>query len=100
MKIRHVLVGCVALGAAVTGAAPALAAPAAHPSSVAVAAATRSVCAQDLYVRETAQGVVIGTLFKGDNFAVSRYSPSGAYAYGHAYGNVHKDGWVQTAGLC
>ncbi|MFI9011056.1 hypothetical protein ACIGNX_27860 [Actinosynnema sp. NPDC053489] len=60
----------------------------------------RRVCAQDLYVRATAAGVVIGTLYYGDNFDVQRYSPSREWVYGHAYGNVHRDGWVQNGWFC
>ncbi|GIG56042.1 hypothetical protein Lfu02_04140 [Longispora fulva] len=61
---------------------------------------TRQVCAQSLYVRATAAGVIIGTLYYGDNFAVDHYSPSRQWVYGHAYGNVHQDGWVQNGWFC
>ncbi|MFD9741790.1 hypothetical protein [Umezawaea sp. NPDC059074] len=68
----------------------------ADPSTQAV----RQVCAQDLYVRATAAGVVIGTLYFHENFDVSRYSPSRDWVFGHAYGNVHQDGWVQNGWFC
>ncbi|QQQ74129.1 hypothetical protein IOD16_23240 [Saccharothrix sp. 6-C] len=64
------------------------------------AQAVRQVCARDLYVRATAAGVVIGTLYYGENFDVQRYSPSGQWVFGHAYGNVHQDGWVQNGWFC
>lgn len=64
------------------------------------ATSAETVCAQDLYVRATAGGVMIGTLYHGDHFAVYRYSPSRQWVYGHAYGNVHKDGWVQNGWFC
>ena len=68
----------------------------ADPSTQAV----RQVCAQDLYVRATAAGVVIVTLYFHENFDVSRYSPSRDWVFGHAYGNVHQDGWVQNGWFC
>lgn len=70
------------------------AAPAASAST------THRVCAQDLYVRETPQGVVIGTLFYGEHMRVDRYSPSRQYAYGYAYGGANKYGWVQNGWFC
>ncbi|MFE2758249.1 hypothetical protein ACFXGA_40250 [Actinosynnema sp. NPDC059335] len=77
----------------------AIAAPAAVADPVS-AQEVRQVCAQDLYVRATAAGVVIGTLYYGENFDVQRYSPSRQWVYGHAYGNVHRDGWVQNGWFC
>ncbi|MGA8114751.1 MAG: hypothetical protein WCA46_13890 [Actinocatenispora sp.] len=68
--------------------------------SAPASAQTETVCAVDLYVRQTAAGVVIGTLYKGDHFDVERYSPSREWVHGHAYGNVHKDGWVQNGWFC
>lgn len=64
-------------------------------------ASTRlTVCAQDLYVRDAPQGVFIGTLFYGQTMEVTKYSPSGEWAYGFAYGNVNKWGWVQNGWFC
>lgn len=40
-----------------------------------------------------------GSLQRGESFKVSRFSPSGVYAYGFAYGRVNKVGWVRTSGL-
>lgn len=90
--IRRGLATTVVLAA--TGAGALVAAP----SATATDAAT--VCAQNLYVRYIPQGVVIGTLYKGDHFAIDHYSPTRQYVYGHAYGNVHKDGWVQNGWFC
>ena len=66
----------------------------------AASAVTHPVCANNLYVRAAPGGVIIGTLYRFDNFDVDRYSPSGLWAYGHAYGNVHQDGWVQSGWFC
>ncbi|MET1073446.1 MAG: hypothetical protein ABWY11_12435 [Umezawaea sp.] len=85
-----------ALGTALALAAVLTPSATADPSAQAV----RQVCAQDLYVRATAAGVIIGTLYRGDNFDVSRYSPSRDWVFGHAYGNVHQDGWVQNGWFC
>ncbi|NUT91044.1 MAG: hypothetical protein HOY78_03350 [Saccharothrix sp.] len=74
-------------------------APAANASPVGTQA-VRQVCAQDLYVRNQPAGVIIGTLYYGDNFDVYRYSPSREWVYGHAYGHVHRDGWVQNGWFC
>jgi hypothetical protein len=60
----------------------------------------RTVCATDLYVRDAPQGIFIGTLYKGQTMEVTEYSPSGAWAYGFAYGNVNKWGWVQNGWFC
>jgi hypothetical protein len=72
------------------------------PTATAAAATntTREVCAQSLYVRAAPAGVVIGTLFTGDNFNVERSDASGIWLFGHAYGNVHKDGWVENGWFC
>ena len=64
------------------------------------ASTTYEVCANDLYVRNTAAGVVIGTLYRGHHFRVDRYSPSGQWAEGYAYGHVNRAGWVQNGWFC
>lgn len=67
----------------------------------AASASTRyTVCANDLYVRASPAGVVIGTLYYGQSFRVDRYSPSGQWAEGFAYGNVNRYGWVQNGWFC
>lgn len=98
---RRVFALGLAMGAAVLtaglSAAPAMAAP----SSAVQATVTRMhVCAQDLYVRNAPAGQVIGTLYQGQTFDVERYSPSGQWAYGMAYGHVNQHGWVEAAYLC
>jgi hypothetical protein len=60
----------------------------------------RTVCAQDLYVRDGPAGIVIGTLFYGETFDVDRYSPSGQWVYGYAWGHANKWGWVQNGWFC
>ena len=40
-----------------------------------------------------------GTLEQGETFTVKRLSPSGKYAYGMAYGDMNRHGWVLAAGL-
>ena len=40
-----------------------------------------------------------GTLTKGQTFTVKRFSPSGKYAYGMAYGHMNRHGWVAAADL-
>lgn len=78
--------------AALTGGVAA--APAASASTM------HTICAQDLYVRDTPQGVVIGTLFYGERFRADRYSPSRQWVYGYAYGQANKYGWVQNGWFC
>lgn len=65
----------------------------------AVAAERKTVCAQDLYVREQPMGRAIGTLYYGQSMDVERYSDSG-WAYGFAYGHVNAHGWVQAGWFC
>ncbi len=105
MSSRMFTVG-LALSAVLTAGAatavPAMAAPAVRAGTTAVYPnLTRMhVCAENLYVRESAAGRAIGTLFNGDTFDVERYSPSGEWAYGMAYGHVNQHGWVMSAYLC
>ena len=40
-----------------------------------------------------------GTLTTGQIFNVKRFSPSGKYAYGMAYGHLNRHGWVAAADL-
>lgn len=86
-----------ATATAIAASAIATAVAAAPPAS---ASTTYMVCANDLYVRATPQGVVIGTLYYGHHLRVDRYSPSGGWAYGFAYGHVNKYGWVQNGWFC
>ncbi|WP_233261436.1 hypothetical protein [Vitiosangium sp. GDMCC 1.1324] len=59
-----------------------------------------TVCAQSLYVRDAPAGIVIGTLYYGQTMDVQSYSPSGQWAYGFAYGQANKHGWVQNGWFC
>jgi hypothetical protein len=83
-----------------TGTAVAMAGVTTTTASAATSNTTREVCAQSLYVRAAPAGVVIGTLFKGDNFNQERSDASGIWVFGHAYGNVHQDGWVENGWFC
>jgi hypothetical protein len=70
-------------------------------TSVPSASATRrTVCAQNLYVRAEPAGIVIGTLYYGQSMEVDRYSSSGTYAHGFAYGYVNKWGWSLNGYFC
>ena len=80
------------IGAALfTGTAPALAANG-KPG------VRETVCADSLYVRTDPQGAWLGTLHRRETFAVER--ASGGWAYGFAYGNVNRRGWVQDGWFC
>ncbi len=79
---------------------PVAAHAATHASVHAATVARRHVCAQDVYLREEAGGVSIGLLNNGDTFDQERLSPSGTWAYGMAYGNANKHGWVLASALC
>lgn len=50
------------------------------------------VNAVDLYVRDN-QGRVIGRLYRNEHFTIERIAANG-WAYGYAYGNVQKCGYV------
>jgi hypothetical protein len=91
---QHVLTGAVLAGAAMLATAIPAAADNGTPGQV------EQVCANELSVRDTAGGAWFDYLYRGENFLVYRISPSGEWAYGHAYGRVHKDGWVQNGWFC
>jgi hypothetical protein len=58
------------------------------------------VCADRLELnREPNQGRD-GELREGQSIALRKLSDSGKYAYGLAYGDINRLGWVRTAGLC
>lgn len=52
-----------------------------------------------VYVRKHPAYTIIGTLAPGTTFKVRRYSASGKYAYGYAYGHVRHTGWVKSDDL-
>lgn len=82
-------------------AAAALAVTAALTLAPAASAGTvHEICAQDLYVRTQPAGVIVGTLYRGDHFELSRYSPSGDWAEGYAMGHVNQRGWIQAGWFC
>ncbi len=93
-KVRRVLVRVGVAAACVVGASQAF------QITPAYAATRHTVCANDLYVRSAAAGAIIGTLFSGETFDAERYSPSGEWVYGMAYGHVNQHGWVQNGWFC
>ena len=93
-KVRGVLVRLGVAAACGVGAYGAL------QITPAQAATRHTICATDLYVRETAAGAIVGTLFKGETFDAEQYSPSGDWVYGMAYGHVNRHGWVQNGWFC
>lgn len=93
----------VAAGALAAGLFGAVMLPAATAQAATVRPADtvrRHVCAQDVYLRDQPAGVSIGLLNNGDTFDQERLSPSGDWAYGMAYGNANKHGWVMESALC
>jgi hypothetical protein len=52
-----------------------------------------------LAVNERPNEVYLGRLEEGQSMKVRKVSASGKYAYGFAYGNANKMGWVRTSGL-
>lgn len=58
------------------------------------------VCAEELDVFADPNRKYVGQLVKGESMKVRKYSASGKYAYGFAYGDANKMGWVLSSGLC
>ncbi|HEV2820104.1 MAG TPA: hypothetical protein VGW11_06330 [Solirubrobacteraceae bacterium] len=58
------------------------------------------VCAETLNVTKRPNEAYLGRLEKGQSMLVRKLSASGKYAYGFAYGDANKIGWVLTSGLC
>ncbi|MEU1592582.1 hypothetical protein ABZ468_06900 [Streptomyces sp. NPDC005708] len=56
------------------------------------------MCANDLYVRTDPGGAWMGTLHKGQTFLVE--SKQSGWAYGFAYGDINRHGWVQDGWFC
>ncbi len=90
----------LATGAVAAGVFGAIIAPTSAHAATSHDTIRRHVCAQNVYLREQPKGVSIGQLDNGDTFDQERLSPSGAWAYGMAYGNANKHGWVQESALC
>jgi hypothetical protein len=63
------------------------------------ATAVHEVCADSLYVRSSPQGLMIGTLFRGEHFDYY-YSNGNGWDYGYAYGSANQLGWVQAGWFC
>jgi hypothetical protein len=77
-----------------------IAAGAAVPAVAAEKTGVREVCAKSVYVTLKPGAVFSGTLKKGEKIEVTRYSPSGKFAFGKARGHVNREGWVKAASLC
>jgi hypothetical protein len=87
-RLRTVLASLAACGALAGAATPAVAAD--PPTGM------RKVCVQSAYVYvEPARGWQ-GVLDRGQRFRVRRYSPSGRWAYGRAYGQINRNGWIKA----
>ncbi|MGH3662986.1 MAG: hypothetical protein ACRDT8_12500 [Micromonosporaceae bacterium] len=94
-RFAQALLGALVLATALVAAAPA--AQANHTRCAhAVVGARQAVCAETLSVRTEPGGAWMGTLYQGQTFQVERLSPSGAWVYGFAYGNINRHGWVQN----
>lgn len=58
------------------------------------------VCAEELDVFAEPNRRYVGQLVEGESMKVRKHSASGKYAYGFAYGDANKTGWVLSSGLC
>jgi hypothetical protein len=58
------------------------------------------VCAESLELNREPNVGREGVLRSGETFAVRELSDSGKYAYGFAYGDINRVGWVLTDWLC
>jgi hypothetical protein len=72
----------------------------ATPASAAQKTGVREVCAKSTYLTLQPGKNFTGTLTKHQTIRVTRYSPSGKYAYGFARGHINRKGWVKTSALC
>jgi hypothetical protein len=59
-----------------------------------------TVCTQELELRDEPQGELIGIFHRGERMEVMKYSQGGEWAYGFAFGNVNRWGWVRTGWFC
>jgi hypothetical protein len=89
---RSAVVAAAVSAVLLLGAGPALAY---SPGTVGV---RETVCANDLYVRTDPGGAWMGTLYKGQTFLVE--SKQSGWAYGFAYGDINRHGWVQDGWFC
>jgi len=59
-----------------------------------------TVTVKSVYVYHAGPAKVFdGTMFKGNTFKVERFSPSGKWAYGMAYGHVNRHAWIDASVL-
>jgi hypothetical protein len=58
-----------------------------------------TVSPESAYVYKDAGKGWSGTMFEGNTFKVERLSPSGAWAYGMAYGHVNRHVWIKASAL-
>lgn len=58
------------------------------------------VCADKLDVFAEPNRKYVGQLRHGQSINIRKYSASGKYAYGFAYGHANKLGWVVSSQLC
>lgn len=59
-----------------------------------------TICTTDLAVRTQPLGAWMGELSNPQTFQVIRTDPSATWVYGHAYGKINADGWVQNGHFC
>lgn len=90
-RIRAAAVAAAAAAALLTFATPASAADGTPGQR-------ETVCAESLSVRTEPLGAWMGTLTYPQTFLVERVS--GDWAYGFAYGNINRKGWVQDGWFC
>ena len=70
------------------------------PALAAEKTGVREVCAKSTYLTLQPGRLYTGTLVKHQTIRVTRYSPSGTYAYGFARGHINRTGWVKASALC
>jgi hypothetical protein len=93
MSTRKITAFAATAAVALSGAAPAI--------SMATAQETgkHPVTAKSTYVYVKAGVGFSGTMFKNETFKVKRFSPSGKWAYGMAYGHVNRHVWIASSAL-
>jgi hypothetical protein len=92
MRAITAAVAAAGVGAVLMAAGPAQADPG---GTVGV---RETVCAQTLYFRTSPGGAFSGTLYTGQTFLVKEVTSG--WDYGFAYGDINRDGWVQSGWFC
>jgi len=69
------------------------------------AATLRKVCARDATLRSAptslnAGAQPLGTLVHDDTFRETGDYGDGFWVYGYAYGQLHRNGWIENDSLC